>query len=115
MRKLECLTGARRRGLEGVSLLALLTAMGAGSAAPAAAQSLPVNGRVTAGSVIIAKPGASSLLVKQSTDRGIVTWSDFSVGKGNTVTFQQPSTASATLNRVDGHAPSTIAGQVKAN
>src|SRR5947209_7298252 len=100
MRKMGSPSGTRKPALEGVSLLALLAAMGAGLPAPAAAQSLPTNGRVTAGSIVIAKPGANNLQVKQTSDRGIVTWTDFSVGKGNAVTFQQPSTTSATLNRV---------------
>jgi filamentous hemagglutinin family protein len=58
------------------------------------------------------------MVIRQSTDRGIVNWNSYSVGAGARVDYHQPSATSATsatLNRVTGDAPSTIAGQINAN
>lgn len=45
----------------------------------------------------------------------MVNWQSFSVGQGNSVTFAQPSSGAAILNRVTGATPSTIAGAINAN
>jgi filamentous hemagglutinin family protein len=107
--------GRRWRGLDGVSRRALLAAAGSVLVTPLWAQSLPTNGQVAAGSVSIGAPTAGSLTIRQSSGRGIINWQGFSVGQGNSVTFQQPSARSATLNRVTGSATSTIAGRIGAN
>ena len=78
------------------------------------AQQLPTGGSVAAGSVTIASPNAGTLNVNQSTDRAVINWSNFSVGAGGTVNFNQPGASSATLNRVTGSTPSTIAGTINA-
>lgn len=84
------------------------------TAAPGLAQQLPSGGSVSAGSAAIVQPNASTLNVNQSSDRAIINWQSFSVGAGNTVNFNQPGAASATLNRVTGATPSSIAGTINA-
>src|SRR6202030_860456 len=44
-----------------------------------------------------------------------VNWNSFSIGQPNTVTFNQPSSSSAILNRVTGNTSSTIVGSLQAN
>ncbi len=83
-------------------------------AAPALTQQLPSGGSVTAGSAAIVQPNASTLNVNQGSDRAIINWQSFSVGAGGTVNFNQPGASSATLNRVTGATPSSIAGTINA-
>jgi filamentous hemagglutinin family protein len=78
------------------------------------AQQLPTGGSVAAGSATISSPNSSTLNVNQSSNRAVINWSDFSVGAGGTVNFNQPGTTSATLNRVTGSMPSSIAGTINA-
>lgn len=85
---------------------------------PASAQpapnARPQGGQVVGGSATIARaPGSTT--VTQSTDRAAIDWRSFDVGRNQTVTFQQPSATSATLNRVTGADPSAIAGRISAN
>ncbi|AMN41472.1 YDG domain-containing protein [Rhodoplanes sp. Z2-YC6860] len=97
----------------GAFACALLLAYG--TTAPAFADPvLPNGGSVAAGSATITQPNSSTLNVNQSTSQAIVNWQSFSLGQGTTVNFNQPSSASATLNRVLGSTPSTIAGTINA-
>ncbi|WP_141100588.1 beta strand repeat-containing protein [Roseateles aquatilis] len=79
------------------------------------AQALPSGGQVSAGQAQISTPAPNALTVKQGSQRAVIHWSGFGVGQGNSVTFVQPNAGAATLNVVDGSAPSTIAGSLKAN
>ncbi|MDE2266919.1 MAG: filamentous hemagglutinin N-terminal domain-containing protein, partial [Alphaproteobacteria bacterium] len=81
----------------------------------ALAQSLPTGGRVTAGSAHIGTASNGSLAITQSSSRAVINWQGFSVGAGNSVTFNQPNASSATLNRVTGAAGSSLAGSINAN
>ncbi|WP_428332431.1 MBG domain-containing protein [Novosphingobium sp.] len=83
-------------------------------ASVAHAGTLPTGGAVAAGSATIATSPAS-VVVTQASDRAIINWTGFSVGQGNTITFNQPGATSATLNRVTGATTSTIAGQIVSN
>ncbi len=80
-----------------------------------AAGPLPTGGQVVSGNVRIAPAPGSSLDVTQSSQRAVVNWNSFSIGAGNQVRFLQPNAGSATLNRVVGATPSTIAGTLSAN
>ena len=82
--------------------------------APASAQSLPTGGTVTTGAASIVQPNATTLNINQSTNQAIINWNTFSVGRGDTVNFNQPSAASSTLDRVLGSTPSWIAGTINA-
>jgi len=75
---------------------------------------LPSNGTVTAGSASIVRTNPSTLNINQGTNQAIINWNSFSVGRGDTVNFNQPGTSSATLNRVTGATPSWIAGTINA-
>ncbi|MBS0248679.1 MAG: filamentous hemagglutinin N-terminal domain-containing protein, partial [Proteobacteria bacterium] len=78
------------------------------------AQQLPTGGSVAAGNATITSPNGSTLNVNQTSNRAIVNWRGFSVGSGATVNFNQPGASSATLNRVTGSTPSSIAGTINA-
>jgi filamentous hemagglutinin family protein len=82
---------------------------------PTYAQPLPSGAVVTAGKVTIGTPSANAMVVRQDTQRAVVNWSSFTIGKGNTVTFAQPNAGAATLNVVKGATPTEIAGTLKAN
>jgi filamentous hemagglutinin family protein len=84
---------------------------------PVAAQAAP-GAQVAAGQVNFASAGnaaAPTLTVTQSSERAIVNWQSFDVGKDAAVRFVQPSASSAILNRVVGADPTRIFGQFSAN
>ncbi|MBU3639579.1 filamentous hemagglutinin N-terminal domain-containing protein [Polynucleobacter sp. AP-RePozz3-80-G7] len=89
----------------------------AASAAPPV-NALPINGQVVAGSASISQtqtPTSAAMTVNQTSQRAVVNWDSFNVGKNATVTFNQPNANSVTLNRVTGATASMIEGAVKAN
>jgi filamentous hemagglutinin family protein len=91
-------------------------ALALGTATPVLAGSiLPQGGSVVSGSATIASPANNALTITQSSPSAVVNWNSFSVGQPNTVTFNQPSSSSAILNRVTGNTSSTIAGTIQAN
>ncbi len=91
-----------------------LYAAGMLSSGFAYAGDLPSGGQVVDGGASISQQG-DTLNIDQSTDKAVIDWNSFSVGKGNTVNFNQPASDSATLNRVTGNFTSEIAGQINAN
>ena len=99
-----------RRLLASASFIAAIAAMNA----PVRSQTLPAGGRVASGSASISQSG-STLTINQTSARTIINWNAYSLGAGGTVTYAQPGASSATLNRVTGSAPSTIAGRINAN
>jgi len=89
-------------GCAGISLVSLRAE---------AAGTLPSGGHFVGGTGGIATAGGTTT-VTQSSQRGIVNWNSFSIGKGNKVQFDNGS--GATLNRVTGGSLSTIAGRLTA-
>jgi filamentous hemagglutinin family protein len=86
-------------------------------AIPAAAWAqagLPAGANVVAGTATIATT-ANSMTVTTGSPRTIIDYSGFSVGAGNSVRFDQPSSSSATLNRVISTEGSSILGSVSSN
>ena len=77
-------------------------------AANAHAASLPTGGKVVAGSAAIGAPAAGSLTIDQTSRAAIIDWSGFSIGSGNSVTFDNGT--GATLNRVTGTGASSLNG-----
>ncbi|MEZ0298528.1 MAG: beta strand repeat-containing protein, partial [Candidatus Methylacidiphilales bacterium] len=79
----------------------------------------PNGGTVTGGSATISSSGPgqpSQVTVTQTSNRAVVNWNGFSVAKGETTTFVQPSSRSAILNRVTGSGGvSRLDGTVNAN
>jgi filamentous hemagglutinin family protein len=81
---------------------------------PSLAQQLPTGGAVTHGTATIGAPAGGTLNINQSSNRAVIDWSSFSIGAGGTVNFNQPGVSAATLNRVTGATPSSIAGAINA-
>ncbi|MBU3630716.1 YDG domain-containing protein, partial [Polynucleobacter sp. AP-Melu-500A-A1] len=74
----------------------------------------PGGGKVVAGTAVITQSGLQTN-VNQSSQRAVVNWDSFNVGKDATVNFNQPNSSAVTLNRVTGSSPSVIDGAIKAN
>ncbi|HWD28581.1 MAG TPA: MBG domain-containing protein [Rhizomicrobium sp.] len=76
-----------------------------------AGDTLPNGGKYVAGHGTIAASNGS-MVVDQTTNRGIIDWKGFSIGAGNSVQFNNGN--GATLNRVTGGSLTTIEGQLGA-
>ena len=110
--------GTARRVRFGLLATTALTAAILLHAEPArtqpAAGARPQGGQVVAGSASISTT-PSTTTIDQTTQRAAINWNSFNVGSQQTVTFEQPSASSMTLNRVSGPDPSKIAGHIDAN
>jgi filamentous hemagglutinin family protein len=78
-----------------------------------ASNALPTGGNVTAGNAAISQSG-NVMNVNQASQRAVVNWQSFNVGKDATVNFNQPNAAASTLNVVNGATKSMINGAVNA-
>lgn len=76
---------------------------------------LPQNGHVAAGKAQIGKTGPGTLVVDQHSNRAVINWGSFDIGRDASVDFRQPSASSIALNRVQGVSASQINGQLTAN
>lgn len=79
---------------------------------------LPTGGKVVAGNAAITQSQtatSATLNVNQTSQRAVVNWDSFNVGKNATVNFNQPNQNAVTLNRVTGANASVIDGAIKAN
>ena len=74
----------------------------------------PSSGVVRAGAATIST-NAAATTITQTSDRAVIDWSSFSIASGETVTFNQPSSQSAVLNRVTGTEVSSLQGSLSAN
>ncbi|NUX59228.1 two-partner secretion domain-containing protein [Paraburkholderia youngii] len=77
-----------------------------------AAGVLPHGGTYVAGAGTIASQGNGLLITQPGSTRGVIDWNSFSIGRHNSVTFDNGS--GATLNRVTGGTPSAILGSLSA-
>ena len=75
---------------------------------------LPTGGNVQAGAAAISQ-NQNTMNINQSSQRAVIGWTTFNVGKNATVNFNQPNANSATLNIVNGSSQSMINGTVNAN
>mgnify|MGYP003334119884 FL=1 len=75
---------------------------------------LPTNPVIESGKAAITQ-STNQLTINQSTDKLITNWSSFNIGKDATVQFNQPSSTSSALNRVNSNDPSYIFGSLRAN
>ena len=91
-------------------ILMALPALARPQTAPTA---LPTNGTVANGTVTLQQDGAT-LRVNQASDRAIVNWDTFNIGRDASVRFLQPGAGSTILNRVL-NGPSDIAGKLTSN
>ncbi|MGE0596076.1 MAG: MBG domain-containing protein, partial [Hyphomonadaceae bacterium] len=78
------------------------------------AHDLPEGGVVAAGQARIGPVRGDLLTIEQQSSDAIINWRSFDIGAGHGVHFQQPNIHSATLNRVAGDTPSTLAGSLTA-
>ena len=78
------------------------------------AEGNPAGGTVTAGSANIVTSG-KTLDVDQSTQRAVIDWRSFNIAPSETTKFNQPSSSSVTLNRINDPDPSQILGTLTAN
>ncbi|TSA11863.1 MAG: filamentous hemagglutinin N-terminal domain-containing protein [Comamonadaceae bacterium] len=86
----------------------------AGPPNPPAPTQLPTGAQVTAGSATVKQSG-TYLDVNQTSNRAVINWNTFNVGAAAQVNYKQPSSSSATLNRVLDSNPSQILGKITAN
>ncbi|CAN1518084.1 FhaB Large exoproteins involved in heme utilization or adhesion [Burkholderiaceae bacterium] len=94
-----------------VRAVVLLLCLYAGVAVHAAG---PSGGVVSSGAATITQSAAQTT-IKQSSDKAVINWGNFSVGSGSSVRFVQPSASSIALNRVTGTQASVIQGALQAN
>ncbi|BGE84640.1 MULTISPECIES: two-partner secretion domain-containing protein [Methylosinus] len=111
-RRLVSTSNACAARLEG--RLAIGAALGCLLAAPSIAFADPTGGHVVAGDADIVSAGKTTT-IDQRTTTAIIDWQRFSIAVGETVNFHQPTSLSATLNRVIGNERSVIAGALNAN
>jgi filamentous hemagglutinin family protein len=71
-------------------------------------------GTIAAGQGTITTSGAATA-IEQASDRMIINWNNFDIGKGEAVNIIQPSVQAAVLNRVTGGDPTSILGKLNAN
>ncbi|WP_216246992.1 YDG domain-containing protein, partial [Polynucleobacter sp. AP-Capit-er-40B-B4] len=83
-----------------------------------AVNALPTGGRVAAGQAVITQTSnatSAQMNINQSSQRAVINWDSFNVGKNAAVNFNQPNANAVTLNRVTGASASMIDGAVRAN
>ncbi|MFZ4379794.1 MAG: filamentous hemagglutinin N-terminal domain-containing protein, partial [Polynucleobacter sp.] len=86
--------------------------------AQTAPNTLPTGGNVVAGNATISQTqtaNSATMNINQTSQRAVVNWDSFNVGKNATVNFNQPNAQAVTLNRVTGVSKSMIDGAVRAN
>lgn len=82
---------------------------------PAVILAAPQGGRVVGGSATISAEGAATT-IRQTSDRAIINWNSFDIGRAESVTHTMPSPGSAGLHRVvGGGGPSQIQGKLESN
>jgi filamentous hemagglutinin family protein len=74
----------------------------------------PAGATVKAGAATVATNGTTTTIT-QTTERAVIDWRSFDIAANETVTFAQPGTQSATLNRVTGDQFSSLQGSLTAN
>lgn len=88
-------------------------AFSASPVAPAA-NALPTGGVVAAGSATIASAG-NVMNIAQASQRAVLNWQSFDIGRNATVNFNQPNSSAVALNRITGNNASQIYGKLNAN
>ncbi|MBU3613201.1 filamentous hemagglutinin N-terminal domain-containing protein, partial [Polynucleobacter sp. MG-27-Goln-C1] len=86
--------------------------------AQTAVNALPTGGNVVAGNATISQTQtatSATMNINQTSQRAVVNWDGFNVGKNAQVNFNQPNAQAVTLNRVTGASASMIDGAVRAN
>ena len=78
---------------------------------------VPTGANVVGGTVMINSPVSGELDITQTTDRAVINWDSFNIGRQATVEFLQPNASSLAVNRVVGASidPSHILGDLISN
>ena len=97
-----------------LSTVLALPAWAQTSAPAPAANQLPTGGQVVSGSAHINQSG-SQMQIQQGSQKAIIDWTSFNIGKNASVTFQQNNASAIALNRVTAGDASHIHGQLNAN
>ncbi len=81
------------------------------------ANALPSGGNVVGGSASFDYSNPGQLHVHQGTERAVIDWDSFNIGRDALTEFHQPSSSSLVVNRVtgEGHDPTQILGAMRAN
>ena len=74
----------------------------------------PEGALIVGGAALVSQSGPETT-INQSTDRAIIRWNSFDVGQTEKVRFQQPSSTSITVNRINDTKASRIDGEISAN
>ena len=96
------------------NITALVSAALIAAAWMAPVRAAPTDGVVRAGTATIATNGTTTTIT-QTSDRAVIDWHSFNIATTERVTFAQPTTQSATLNRVTGTQMSSLQGALSAN
>ncbi|MEO9204142.1 MAG: filamentous hemagglutinin N-terminal domain-containing protein [Gammaproteobacteria bacterium] len=76
----------------------------------------PTGGQVTAGNATISSPSPTTVQINQYSDKAIVEWHSFNIAPNEKTHFQQPTSSSIILNRINpSQGVSQIFGQLSAN
>ena len=81
---------------------------------PIVAYTLPVGEQVVNGSAVFSEEMGGSMEI-QASDKAIINYDSFNIGKEEKVRFVQPGSDSCVLNRVMGKDPSSILGSLESN
>src|SRR5690606_17076957 len=76
---------------------------------------LPTGFNPVQGSVLAPVTSGNTMSIQQQSERAIIEWGSFSIGRDNAVHFLQPGASSLALNRVVGGDLSQIMGTLSAN
>jgi filamentous hemagglutinin family protein len=76
---------------------------------------LPSGGEVKIGTATISSSGATMTINQSSRSTTLYVWDNFSIGAGETVVFNQPTTDSIAVNQIVTSNASQIAGNLQAN
>lgn len=112
--ELSSARGKRNRAGRAASAAVLLLTSAAALSAEPTVGTLPSGGHVIRGNASITQSN-SQLDIHQSSERAVIDWQRFDIGRDATVNFLQPSPSSVTLNRVLSTDPSAIFGRLNAN
>jgi filamentous hemagglutinin len=75
---------------------------------------LPQGGTVASGTALI-QSTANAMTIEQHSQKAILNWQSFNIGRDASVTFRQPDASSSALNRIHQGSPSEIFGRLSAN
>ena len=76
----------------------------------------PVGGQVSVGQATISAPNSNTVWVNQTSNKAVIDWHTFNIATQELIKFQQPTTNSIILNRVNpANGASTILGRISAN